>query len=55
MVMSKQPNGGQGTTRVRTMSGLVKIKSGPVKILQGIGYNEFMENSCQGRADSEVW
>ena len=42
-------------TRVRTRSGLGKIKSGPVKMIQGIGYIEFMENSCQGRADGEVW
>ena len=34
MVTSKQPNGRQGMTRVRTRSGLVKIKSGPGKINQ---------------------
>jgi len=34
-VTSKQPNSGQGMTGVRTRSGLVKIKSGPVKMLQG--------------------
>ena len=45
---SKQPNSGQGMTGVRTRSGLVKM-------LQGMGYIEFMENSCQGRADGEVW
>ena len=44
---SKQTKGGQGTTGVRT-------RSGPVKMLQGIGHIEFMENSCQGRADGEV-
>jgi len=48
MVTSKQPNGRQGTTGVRTRSGLVKI-------LQGMGYNEFMKNSHQGRAGGEVW
>ena len=52
---SKQPKGGQGTTGVRTRSGPVKIKSGPVKMLQGMGYIEFMENSHQGRVNSEVW
>ena len=55
MVTSKQPNSGQGMTRVRTRSGLVKIKSGPVKMLQGIGYIEFTDNSRQGRVDGEVW
>jgi len=48
MVTSKQPNSGQGMTGVRT-------RSGPVKMLQGIGYIEFMESSRQGRVDSEVW
>jgi len=33
----------------------VRTRSGLVKMLQGIGYIEFMENSCQGRVDSEVW
>ena len=42
-------------TGVRTRSGPVKIKSGLVKMLQGIGYIEFMENSCQGRVDGKVW
>jgi len=42
-------------TGVKTRSGLGKIKSGPVKMLQGIGYIEFTENSRQGRADGEVW
>ena len=42
-------------TRVRTRSGPVKIKSGLVKMLQGIGYIEFTENSCQGRVDGKVW
>jgi len=57
MVTSKQPNSRQGTNGVRTRSGLVKIKikSGPVKILQGIGHIEFTENSRQGRADGAVW
>jgi len=41
-------------TGVRTRSGPGK-KPGPVKILQGMGYNKFTENSCQGRADGEVW
>jgi len=48
MVTSKQPNSGQGMTGVRT-------RSGPVKMLQDIGYIEFTENSHQGRADGEVW
>jgi len=47
MVTSKQPKGGQGTTGVRT-------RSGPVKMLQGMGYIEFTENSHQGRVDGEV-
>ena len=58
---SKQPKGGQGTTGVRTRSGLVKIKSGLVKVksglvkmLQGIGYIEFMENSHQDRVNGKV-
>jgi len=55
MVTSKQPYSGQGMTGVRTRSGPGKIKSGPVKMLQGIGYIEFTENSCQGRADGKVW
>jgi len=54
MVTSKQPKGGQGATGVRTRSGPVKIKSGPVKMLQGMGYIEFTENSCQNRVDGEV-
>jgi len=54
-VTSKQPNSGQGMTGVRTRSGPVKIKSGLVKMLQGIGYIKFMENSRQGRADGKVW
>ena len=45
---SKQPNSGQGMTGVRTRSGLVKM-------LQGIGYIEFTENSHQGRVDGKVW
>jgi len=45
MVTSKQPKGRQGMTRVRSRSGPVKIKSGLVKMLQGIGYIEFTENS----------
>ena len=52
---SKQPKGRQGTTGVRTRSGPGKIKSGPVKMLQGIGYIEFMENSRMGRVDGKVW
>jgi len=48
MVTSKQPNSGQGMTGVRT-------RSGPVKMLQGIVYIEFTENSRQGRVDGEVW
>jgi len=47
MVTSKQTKGRQGMTRVRT-------RSGPVKMLQGIGHVEFTENSCQGRADGKV-
>ena len=48
MVTSKQPKGRQGMTGVRT-------RSGPVKMLQGMGYIEFTENSRQGRVDGEVW
>ena len=33
----------------------VRTRSGLVKMLQGIEYIEFMENSCQGRVDGEVW
>ena len=44
---SKQPKGGQGATGVRT-------RSGPVKMLQGMGYIEFTENSCQDRVDGKV-
>jgi len=53
-VTSKQPKGGQGTTGVRTRSGPVKTKSGLVKMLQGMGYIEYTENSCQSRVDGEV-
>ena len=42
-------------TGVKTRSGPVKIKTGPVKMLQGIGYIEFTESSRQGRVDGEVW
>ena len=38
-----------------TRSGPVKIRSGLVKMLQGIGYIKFMENSRMGRVDSKVW
>jgi len=48
MVTSKQPNSRQEMTGIRT-------RSGPVKMLQGIGYIEFTENSCQDRGNSEVW
>jgi len=48
MVTSKQPNSGQGMTGVKT-------RSGPVKMLQGIGYIELMENSHQDRVNGEVW
>ena len=41
-------------TGVRTRSGPGKIKSGPVKTIQGKGYNRYMENSRQGRVDGEV-
>jgi len=54
MVTSKQPKGRQGTTGVRTRSGPGKIKSGPVKMIQGKGYNRYTENSRQGRVDGEV-
>ena len=48
MVTSKQPNSRQGMTGIRT-------RSGPVKMLQGIGYIKFTENSCQDRVNGEVW
>ena len=51
---SKQPKGGQGATGVRTRSGPVKIKSGLVKMLQGMGYIKYTENSRQSRVDGEV-
>jgi len=38
-----------------TRSGPMKIKSGPVKMLQGIGRIEFTENSRQSRVNGEVW
>jgi len=61
-VTSKQPKGGQGATGESTRSGpgenkvrSGENKSGPVKMLQGIGYNEFTENSRQDRVDGKVW
>jgi len=48
MVTSKQPKGRQGTTGVRTRSGLVKM-------IQGAGYIENTENSQTGRVDGKVW
>ena len=35
-------------TRVRT-------RSGPVKMIQGKGYNKYTETSQPSRVDSEVW
>jgi len=42
MVTSKQPNNRQGMTRVRTRSGAMKIKPGPVKMIQDKRYNKYM-------------
>jgi len=33
----------------------VRTRSGPVKMLQGIGYIEFMKNSQTSRVDGKVW
>ena len=45
---------GQGITGESTKSGPGKIKSGPVKMIQGGGYNRYTENSRQDRVDGEV-